>query len=195
MAPKGTEDDLTLDQALQDANRRMAQAVEHLKRELSSVRTGRATPSLVESVLVDYYGTPTPMNQLSTITAPEAQLLVIQPWDKQAIRDIEKAILKSSLGLNPSNDGVIVRVPIPPLSQERRQELVKSLGRTVEESRVAVRNVRRDAVDKVRSMERNKLVSQDESKRAQDQLQKMTDTHIASIEQVWNTKTADLMRV
>ncbi|MBM3925145.1 MAG: ribosome recycling factor [SAR202 cluster bacterium] len=195
MTPKGSEDGLTLDQVLQDANRRMAQAVEHLKRELNSVRTGRATPSLVESVLVDYYGAPTPMNQLSTITAPEAQLLVIQPWDRQAIKDIEKAIQKSSLGLNPSNDGVIVRVPIPPLSQERRQDLVKSLGRTVEESRVAVRNVRRDAVDKVRGMERGKQASQDESKRSQDQLQKMTDNHIASIEQVWNAKTADLMRV
>jgi ribosome recycling factor len=195
MAPKGTEDDLTLDQVQQDANRRMAQAVEHLKRELNSVRTGRATPALVESVLVDYYGTPTPMNQLSTITAPEAQLLVIQPWDRQAIRDIEKAILKSSLGLNPSNDGIIIRVPIPPLSQERRQDLVKSLGRIVEESRVAVRNVRRDAVDKVRTMERGKQASQDESKRAQDQLQKITDNHIASIEQVWSAKTADLMRV
>ena len=180
---------------LQDADERMTKSMDFLMRDLGSVRTGRATPGLVESLTVDYYGAPTPLNQLATISAPEAQLVLIQPWDKQALQEIEKAILKSSLGLNPSNDGALIRLPIPPLSQERRQELVRSLAKTVEESKVAVRNIRRDAQDKLRSLERSKGISQDESQRALVELQKTTDTHIAEMDRRWQSKSEDLMKV
>ena len=195
MAQKTSDEALTPEEILEDADHRMTKSLEFLKRDLNSVRTGRATPALVENLSVDYYGTPTPLNQLATISAPEAQLILIQPWDRQALREIERAVLKSSLGLNPSNDGSVIHLPIPPLSQERRQELVKSLAKTVEEGKVAVRNVRRDAQDKLRSLERNKDIPQDENQRALAQLQKTTDAHIAEIDQSWQSKVEDMMKV
>jgi len=195
MAAEDSSEGPTLEDILNDADHRMSQSLEFLKRELNSVRTGRATPNLVENLSVDYYGTPTALNHLATISAPEAQLILIQPWDRQSLRDIERAIQMSSLGLNPANDGSVIRIPIPPLSQERRQELVKSLSRTVEDSKVAVRNVRRDAQDRLRTLEREKDISQDESKRAQGQLQKTTDSHIAEIDQFWNAKVEQMMTV
>lgn len=195
MAASKSDDAPTPEDILKDADRRMSMSIEFLKRELQTVRTGRATPSLVENLTAEYYGTPTPLGQMATISAPDAQLILIQPWDRQSLQEIEKAIIKSPTGLNPSNDGSVIRIPVPPLSQERRQDLVKSLGKTVEDGKVAVRNVRRDAQDKLRTLERNKDISQDENQRAQTQLQKTTDTHITEIDQFWKSKVEEMMTV
>lgn len=195
MAASKSDDAPTPEDILKDADRRMSMSIEFLKRELQTVRTGRATPSLVENLTAEYYGTPTPLSQMATISAPDAQLILIQPWDRQSLQEIEKAIIKSPTGLNPSNDGSVIRIPVPPLSQERRQELVKSLSKTVEDGKVAVRNVRRDAQDKLRKLERNKDISQDENQRAQTQLQKTTDTHITEIDQFWKSKVEEMMTV
>ena len=186
----------TSDEAiLENAAHRMSQSVEFLKRDLNTVRTGRATPALVDNLMVEYYGTLTPLNHLASISAPEAQLILIQPWDKQSIQDIERSIMKSPLNLNPSNDGSIIRLPIPPLSQERRHELVKTLGKTVEQSKTAVRNVRRDAQDKLRALEKMKAISQDENQRAQASLQETTNKHTAEIESFWDSKVEEMMKL
>ena len=185
----------SLEEVLEDASTRMTKAVEALQRDLASLRTGRATPALLENVSVDYYGVPTPLSQLATISVPEARLITIQPWDKQSLREIEKSLLKSDLGFNPSNDGTIIRVPVPPLSQERRRDLVRVLKKKVEDGKVAVRNVRRDAMERQRSMERSKVISQDENRRAQDQLQKATDAHVRQMDRVLETKEAEIMEV
>ena len=195
MSTSKVDDTPTPEEILKEGSRRMDMAIEFLKRDMQSVRTGRATPSLVENLTANYYGTPTPLGQMSTISAPDAQLIMIQPWDRQSLTEIEKAIMKSPTGLNPSNDGSIIRVPVPPLSQERRQELVKSLGRKVEDSKVAVRNVRRDSQDKLRILEKNKEISQDENQRAQTQLQKITDNHVTKIDQFWKSKVEEMMTV
>ena len=187
--PKLAED------VLSEGQTRMGKAIDALRRELNSVRTGRATPSLIENLSVEYYGTPTPLSQLATITAPEARSLTVQPWDKQALREIEKSIQKSELGLNPSNDGSIIRIPIPPLSQERRREMVKVLKQKAENGKLAVRNIRRDAIEQLRSMEKSKDLSQDENRRAQDTLQKYTDQHIANIDQISSSKESEIMQV
>lgn len=186
---------LTAEQLLNDGKSRMATSVEILKQDLKTVRTGRATPSLVEGLMVDYYGTQTPLGQLSTISTPEAQLILIQPWDRNAVQDMEKAISKSDLGLNPSNDGNVIRIPIPPLNQERREELVRSLSKQVEEKKIAIRNVRRDVMERLRALEKNKDISQDDNQRAQVQLQKLTDSHIAQIDTFWNSKIEEMMKV
>ena len=165
------------------------------KEDLASIRTGHATPSLVEHVKVDYAGTPTPLNHIAGISAPEAGLLVIQPWDKGTIGAIEKAILKSELGLNPSNDGSLIRIAIPPLSEERRQELIKIVHRRVEERRVAVRNLRHEAMNELKRMEKDKEISQDEHHRMLDQFQKVTDLFITEIEQTGKEKEKELMEV
>jgi ribosome recycling factor len=192
----GEEQDYpSLDEVLKDADTRMTKAVEALQRDLTSLRTGRATPALLENVSVDYYGVPTPLNQLATVSVPEARLITIQPWDRQSLREIEKSLLKSDLGFNPSNDGTTIRVPVPPLSQERRRDLVRVLKKKVEDGKLAVRNVRRDAMERQRAMERNKLVSQDENRRAQDQLQKATDAHVNRMDVVLETKEAEIMEV
>ena len=195
MSASNITDSPTPEEILKDASRRMDMAIEFLRRDLQSVRTGRANPALVENLAADYYGVPTPLGQMATISAPDAQLITIQPYDRTALRAIERAIQQSPTGLNPSNDGVIIRVPIPPLSQERRQELVKSLGRKVEDGKVAVRNVRRDAQDKLRSLERNKEISKDENQRAQGQLQKTTNSHVEEIDRFWKSKTDEMMTV
>ena len=195
MSASNITDSPTPEEILKDASRRMDMAIEFLRRDLQSVRTGRASPALVENLPADYYGVPTPLAQMATISAPDAQLLTIQPYDRTALRAIERAIQQSPTGLNPSNDGVIIRVPIPPLSQERRQELVKSLGQKVEDGKVAVRNVRRDAQDKLRSLERNKEISKDENQRAQGQLQKTTNSHVEEIDRFWKSKTDEMMTV
>jgi len=180
---------------LSDADDRMGKAIEALKRTLATIRTGRASPSLVENVQVDYYGTPTPMNQLATIAIPEARLILIQPWDKKALSGIEKALLASDLGLNPSNDGTVIRLPIPPLSEERRRDLVRSLGQRIENGKVSVRNVRRSALEQLRNLEKAKEMSQDESRRAQDDLQQLTDAHIDTIDDISKAKEAEIMQV
>ena len=168
---------------------------EGLNKELASIRTGHATPALVEHIKVEYAGVPTSLNQIAGISAPEARLLVIQPWDKGSISNIEKAILKSNLGLNPTSDGRVVRINIPPLSDERRQELIKVVRGIVEERKVAIRNLRREAMDILKESEKNKDISQDELKRGLDQLQKITDSFIAKIEQTGRDKEAKLMEV
>lgn len=195
MPRQSGESEFTDTDILSDADDRMGKAIDALKRALATIRTGRASPSLVENVQVDYYGTPTPMNQLATIAIPEARLIVIQPWDKKALSDIEKALLASDLGLNPSNDGTVIRLPIPPLSEERRRDLVRTLGSRIENGKVAVRNVRRSALEQLRNLEKAKEISQDESRRAQDDLQQLTDAHIDTIDDISKAKEAEIMQV
>ena len=186
---------LTPEEVLSDVERRMNRAVEALDRELATLRTGRATPSLIENVSVDYYGTPTPLKQIASISAPDARAIMVQPWDRQSLRDIERSLMKSELGFNPSNDGNVITVPIPPLNQERRQELVRLLKRKIEDGKVSVRNVRRDGLESLRKLERDKAISQDQNRRSQDQLQKTTDSFIKSIDQVSTAKEAEIMQV
>ena len=195
MATKKGDELPDADEVLSDANSRMGKAIDALKRDFNSIRSGRATPALLENLTIDYYNVSTPLNQLATISAPEARLILIQPWDRQSLREIEKSLLKSDMGFNPSNDGSIIRVPIPPLSQERRKELVRVLKKKTEDGKVAVRNVRRDALEHLRSLERNKEISQDENRRYQDQLQKGTDNFVAQIDQESSAKEGEVMQV
>jgi ribosome recycling factor len=181
--------------SLQNTEAKMRASVEGLKRELATIRTGHATPALVEHLKVEYAGALTPLNQIAGISAPEARLLVIQPWDRGSIPDIEKAILKSDLGLNPAISGNVIRLVIPPLSVERRQELTKVVHKRVEERKIMIRNLRRDTMSELKGLEKNKDISQDEHKRALDQLQRLTDKFIASIEQIARDKEAELMEV
>jgi ribosome recycling factor len=182
-------------ETLQGIEGKMQASVGVFREDLATIRTGHATPALVEHIKVEYAGVPTSLNQLAGISAPEAGLLVIQPWDKGIISHIEKAILKSELGLNPSNDGNIIRISIPPLSEERRQELIKVVHRRVEEGRIVVRSLRHEAMNELKKLEKDKEISQDEHKRAQDQLQKLTDRFISDIEQVGKDKEKELMEV
>ncbi len=184
-----------IDDVLADAKDRMGKAVEALRKELATIRTGRAHPGLIEHLRVDYYGAPTPLNQLATINVPEPRLLTIQPWDQQSLGAIEKAILKSDLGLNPSNDGNIIRLVIPQLTEERRKELAKVVRKKVEEGRVAVRNVRRDRHDELRRLQREKEISEDAQYLAQEKLQKLTDGFIQEVERVGEEKEPDLLAV
>ena len=173
----------------------MLKAIDALRRELATVRTGRASPGLVEHLKVDYYGTPTPLNQLATITTPDARLIVIQPWDRAALGAVEKAILKSDLGLNPASDGTVIRLAIPPLTEDRRRELAKHVRKRVEEARVAVRNVRRDCHEHVRRLEHDHQISQDDLHRAETELQKLTDDQIGEIDKIGEGKEAELLAV
>ena len=180
---------------LANADKKMKAASEGLRQELATIRTGRANPALVEHIKVDYAGTPTPLNQIAGVSVPEARLLVIQPWDPGSLHSIEQAIQKSDLGLNPVNDGRVIRLSIPPLSEERRKELTKIVNKRLEERRVAIRNLRRDALEELKKAEKNKQITQDESRRAQDQLQKMTDSHILIAEKIGAEKEKELMEV
>jgi len=188
-------DDTMIDETLADADKRMAKAIEALHRELATVRTGRASPGLVEHLTVDYYGTPTPLKQLATIGVPEARLLTIQPWDKGSLSAIEKTIQKSDLGLNPNNDGSIIRLVIPQLTEERRRELVRVVHKKVEDGRVAIRNVRRDAHEMLRELQRDKEISEDEEYRAQEQLQKITDRFVGRADEIGKEKEEELLEV
>ena len=174
---------------------KMLMSIESLKRELATIRTGRATPALIEHIRVEYGGALIPLNQVAVISAPEARLLVIQPWDPASILSIEKSILKSDLGLNPINDGTVIRLNIPPLTEERRQELIRVVRKRVEERRIAIRNLRREAMDELKRLEKNKDISQDEYKRAVDQLQKLTDSFIANTDQIGQVKEVELIEV
>ena len=185
----------TLEETLTEAEARMDKSVDALSRELASIRTGRASPALVEHLTVDYYGVPTPLNQIASISVPEARLLMIQPWDKQSMEDVEKSILKSDLGLMPNSDGNVIRISIPTLTEERRKELVRMVGRKVEDAHVAARNVRRDCLESLRALERDKELSKDEGRRAQQQLQRLTDTHIAQMDDLRQGKEAEVMEV
>jgi ribosome recycling factor len=180
---------------LDRAKERMAKAEDALKRELASIRTGRASTGIIDHIRVDYYGAPTPINQLATIAAPEARLLTIQPWDRKALGAIEKAIQKSDLGLNPSNDGSIIRLLIPQLSEQRRRELTKLVQKRVEESRVEARNIRRDGQDELKKAEKAKEVSEDEHRRLADQLQKVTDQTVANLDRIGQQKEVELLEV
>jgi ribosome recycling factor len=173
----------------------MQKAVEALKQDIASLRTGRASSALVERIMVDYYGTPTPINQVASISVPEARLLVIQPWDRKMLTDIEKAIQKSDLGINPNNDGQVIRLAIPPLNEERRRDMVKTLHKKLDEHKVAIRNVRRDAQDKLRDREKKKEVSEDELKRSSERLQKLTDRYIDEMDKVGKAKEQEILEV
>ncbi|MFC1984120.1 ribosome recycling factor [Chloroflexota bacterium] len=184
-----------IDDTLRDIEGKMQASIEVLKRELAAIRTGHATPALVDHIKVDYAGVPTPLNQIAGISAPEVRLIVIQPWDRGSIQNIEKAILKSDLGLNPASDGNVIRLNIPPLTEERRQELSRIVGRKIEERRIVMRNLRHEAMDELKGLEKNKDISQDEHKRALDRLQKLTNSSIANAEQIGRDKEAELMEV
>ena len=195
--PGKNDGDATLTPAeiLAEMERKMDSSIAALKRELVTIRTGRATPALIENVSVDYYGVATPLNQIASISAPDARAIMVQPWDKQALSEIEKSLMKSEMGFNPSNDGNLITVPIPPLTQERRQELVRLLKRKLEEGKVSIRNVRRDGVETLRRLERDKAISQDENHRSQDQLQKATDAHVKTVDEVGSLKETEIMQV
>ncbi|MAG14862.1 MAG: ribosome recycling factor [Dehalococcoidales bacterium] len=180
---------------LRNAEEKMRISLGGLKKELSTVRTGRAAPALVEHIKVEYAGVPTPLNQIAGISAPEARMLVIQPWDKSGVHNIEKAILQSDLGLNPSTSGDIIRINIPQLSEERRQELIKAVRRRVEERRIAARNLRHEAMNELKGLEKDKEISQDEHKRALHQLQQLTDLIMVGIEQIGQDKEVELKEV
>ena len=184
-----------VDDLFGDAERRMQKAVEALKQDIASIRTGRASSALIERITVDYYGTPTPINQVASISVPEARLLVIQPWDRKMLVDIEKAIQKSDLGINPNNDGQVIRLAIPPLNEERRREMVKTLHKKLDEHKVAIRNIRRDAQDKLRDREKKKEISEDELKRSTERLQKLTDRFIDEMDKVGKTKELEILEV
>jgi ribosome recycling factor len=181
--------------SLWNTEEKMHASIEALKRSLATIRTGHASPALIEHIKVEYAGVPTPLNQIAGISAPEARLLVIQPWDPSSFQNIEKAILKSELGLTPIADKHIIRLNIPPLTEERRQELVRIVRKRVEEGKIAIRNLRHNAMDELRKMEKDKEISQDELKRALDQLQKLTDSFITQAEQVGKDKEKELMEV
>jgi ribosome recycling factor len=178
-----------------DAERRMQRAIDALKQDLNAIRAGRASSALVDRITVDYYGSPTPLNQVASIMVPEARTLVIQPWDRKMISDIEKAIQKSDLGINPNNDGQVIRLNIPPMSEERRRDLVKTLHKKLDEHKVAVRNIRRDVQDKLRDREKKKEVSEDELKRSTERLQKLTDRYIDDMEKVGKAKELEILEV
>jgi len=180
---------------LADAEHRMAKAVEAAQHDFATVRTGRANPIILEPVQVDYYGTKMPINQLAGISVPEPRLLVVMPWDKGAIGAIEKAITASDVGLTPQNDGNVIRLQVPYLTEERRLELIKVLHKKREDHKIAVRNVRRDANEHLKEMEKKHEISEDDSKRAQDQVQKLTDGHIERIDELSEAKEAELMEV
>lgn len=180
---------------LREAEEKMKRTAELFRKELAGLRAGRATPALLERVLVDYYGTPTPVNQMANVSVPEPRLLVIQPWDKGQVQSIERAILKSDLGLTPKSDAGIIRLMIPPLNEERRRDLVKQVSKKAEEQRVALRNVRRDANDFLKDLEKEGEITEDELHRGQDEVQKLTDRSITEIDNIVKAKEKEILEV
>ncbi len=178
-----------------EAKERMVKSIKALENDFNTLRTGRATPALLDGVKVDYYGTPTPLNQTANISVPEARLLVIQPWDKSTLGIIEKAIQSADLGFNPSNDGKVIRINIPPLTEDRRKELVKVAKNNAEQSRVAIRNIRRDANEELKKAQKNSEITEDDLKRGETEIQKLTDDHIAKIDEILKTKESEIMEV
>lgn len=177
------------------AESRMKKTVKALHEEFNTIRTGRASSALFDKIKVDYYGNPTPLNQVATISTPEARLVVIQPWDKSVINDIEKAIQKSELSVNPMNDGKVIRISIPPLTEERRKDYVKMAKNMAEQSRISIRNIRRDANDELKEAQKSGDISEDEAKRGEDEIQKITDTYIDEINSVLEEKEKEIMEV
>lgn len=186
---------MSSDDTLKEADQKMKGAVSVSREELASVRTGRATPAILSRITVDYYGTPTALNQLASFSVPEPRLLVIQPYDRNSISQIEKAIMQSDLGLTPSNDGQLIRLPFPQLTEERRKELIRLVHQRAEEGRVAVRNVRRHAKEELERLEREHAISEDELARAEKELQKHTDRHVSEIDELLSGKEKELMEV
>ncbi|MGE7766416.1 ribosome recycling factor [Peribacillus sp. NPDC096540] len=182
-------------QVISNAKTKMEKAIGAYTRELASIRAGRANASLLDRISIDYYGSPTPINQLAGISVPEARLLVIQPYDKTVLGEIEKAILKSDLGLNPSNDGSIIRIAIPALTEERRKELVKVVKKEAEEAKIAVRNVRRDGNDDLKKLEKNGEITEDDLRGYADDIQKMTDSNITKIDEITKDKEKEILEV
>jgi len=186
---------LAADKILADARERMDKAIEATQREFSTIRTGKASVALLEPVRVNYYGNEVPLNQAASVSAPEARLLIVQPWEKQMTGEISKAIQKSELGLNPIVDGNIIRVPIPELNEERRREMVKMVKKHAEDGRIAIRNIRRDANDHLKKAEKDKEISEDEQHRYADEIQKLTDAHTTTIDKLVEAKEAEVMEV
>jgi len=180
---------------IKDTRPRMDTVIEDFRRKLATVRTGRAAVSLLDSVMVDYYGTPTPLNQMASVHAPEPAMLTVQPWDQTQVAPIEKAIRSADLGLNPSNDGKLVRIPIPPLTEERRKQLAKQVHEIAEDHRTAVRNIRRDANEKLKKMLKDKLISEDNERDGLDEVQKLTNTYIGKIDDLSKAKEHELTSV
>lgn len=180
---------------IQNCDARMKKAVKNLEDEYATLRTGRASPALFDKLRVDYYGTPTPLAQVANISTPEARLVVITPWDKGVMGEIEKAIFKSDLGLNPSNDGKVIRIQIPPLTEERRKDLVKHAKAMAEQGRVALRNIRRDGNEDLKKLLKDSIIAEDEEKKGNDEIQKLTDRHVAEIDQLFKTKEKEIMEV
>lgn len=174
---------------------RMKKSIEALKREYASLRAGRATPALLDKIMVDYYGAPTPLTQVANISVPEPRMILIQPWEKTLLHDIEKSIMKSDLGLNPNSDGTAIRLSIPQLTQDRRAELVKSVNKKAEEAKIALRNIRRDANDAVKKLEKSKEVTEDDAKKAQDDMQKLVDKYVKDIDSIKAVKEKEIMEV
>jgi ribosome recycling factor len=184
-----------VDELIAELNGRMQKTVDGLAKELATVRAGRATPALLDNIAVDYHGSLIPLNQLGTLSTPDVNLIVIQPWDRASLRDIEKAILAANIGLNPANDGSLIRVVIPPLSEERRNELVKLVARRVEERRIAVRNVRRDGIEKLREMERDKQISQDELKNSTKKIDQLTEVFVDRVNELGEGKEREIREI
>lgn len=183
------------DNILKNADSRMKKSVEALTKELSSIRTGRPSPALVEHIKIDYHGVPTPLIQLASISVPEPKTIAIHPWDRSIINNIDKAILKSDLGLNPVNDGNNIRITLPALTEERRKDLIKTVHKRLEESRITIRNLRRESIDELKTAEKNKDISKDQDMRAVEQLQKLTDSHIESINRIGKDKETEILEV
>ena len=184
-----------MDELLAELNSRMQKSLDGLARELATIRIGRATPALLDNIVVDYHGTSTPLHQIASLSIPEANLIVIQPWDRSSLRDIEKAILTADIGLNPANDGNLIRVVIPPLSEERRSDLAKLVSKRVEERRIAIRNIRRDGIEKLRELEKNKEISQDEFKSSSKKIDQLTDTFVENVNELGKSKEREIQEI
>lgn len=184
-----------ISEVLLNCESRMRKAILALRRDLIGIRTGRATPSLIENIKVDYHGVPTPLNQVASISVPDPRMLLVSPWDPSILGTIEKTILKSELGLNPQNDSHVIRVPIPPLTEERRRDFVKLARKSAEEGRIALRNIRRDSIEELRMLEKEKKISQDENKRTTEQIQKILDSFVAEVNTVAGQKEKEIMEV
>ena len=184
-----------VEEIFEDLQERVGKSIDSLKREYSRLRTGRASVSLLDGIRVTYYDTPTPLNQMASLAVPEPRLIVIQPWDKTAIGDIEKAILKSELGLTPMNDGKVIRIAIPPLTEERRKELVKVARKMAEDNKVAIRNIRRDANEMLKDLKTEKEITEDDLYRSQDEVQKITDDFISQVDELCETKEKEILEI
>lgn len=183
------------DKQLLETRHKMKAAIDHTRAELASVRTGRANPALLDKIMVNYYGTMVPVNQVANISAPEPRLLVIAPWDKSMVPEIQKAITSSDLGLNPSSDGSLLRIPLPALTEERRKDLVKVVGKKTEAGKIAIRNIRREAIEELRKREKKHEISEDDLHRVQDEVQKLTDEFVAELDELHSAKEEELMEV